>query len=197
MQHNIIMNCSFSYHNFFIIILLRIRRKQMCFFASIFRNIVFLIVTVIIERFNIHFSRNTWLVATWSFLLGCEPNFINTQLLYCWQLLPASIIPKIFSKCLTTREQRKLILTCFNLENILFSLALETGTINNYFTNTKKNMKSKLLNWKTFPNSIIAILLDGHHYHVMYPPNKVKSRIILNKLIFSLLVLNINFLIYR
>ena len=173
MQHNIIMNCSFSYQNFFIIILLGIRRKQMCFFASIFRNIVFLIVTVIIERFNIHFSRNTWLVATWSFLLGCEPNFINTQLLYCWQLLPASIIPKIFSKCLTTREQRKLILTCFNLENILFSLALETGTINNYFTNSKKNMKSKLLNWKTFPNSIIAILLDGHHYHVMLYFSKV------------------------
>ena len=64
MQHNVIMNCSFNYENFFII-LLGIRRKQMSFFASIFRNVVFLIVTVIIiERFNIHFSRITWLVAT-------------------------------------------------------------------------------------------------------------------------------------
>ena len=29
----------------------------------------------------------------------------------------------------------------FNLENILFSLALETITVNNYFTNTKKIWK--------------------------------------------------------
>ena len=29
------------------------------------------------------------------------------------------------------KEQRKLILTRFNLENILSSLALETGTMNN------------------------------------------------------------------
>ena len=45
------------------------------------------------------------------------------------QVLSSSIILKIFSKPLTPREQRKLVLTSFNLENILSSLTLETGTI--------------------------------------------------------------------
>ena len=45
------------------------------------------------------------------------------------QLLLSSIILKIFSKHLTPREQQKLVLTCFNLENILSNLALETETV--------------------------------------------------------------------
>ena len=47
------------------------------------------------------------------------------------QLPPSSIILKIFCKSLMPREQQKLILTSFNLENILSNLALETGTVNN------------------------------------------------------------------
>ena len=67
-------------------------------------------------------------------------NFSIIVLLHCFiaqiglkvsQLLPSSILLKIFSKPLTPREQRKLVLTRFNLENILSSLALETGTVNN------------------------------------------------------------------
>ena len=104
----------------------------MSFFLPIFRNIFFLIVIVIIsERFNIHFSRITWLVAIWSFLFCCVLNFINAPLIAdigskVSQLLPSSIIFKIFSKRLTPGEQWKLILTTrFNLENIFSSLALE------------------------------------------------------------------------
>ena len=41
-----------------------------------------------------------------------------------------SITFKVFSKCLTPKEQQKLVLICFNLENILSSLALETETVN-------------------------------------------------------------------
>ena len=75
MQHNIIMNCSFGYQKKNIIV--GIRRKQMSFSVPIFRNTVFLIVTVIItERFVA-----TW---SWSFLLSCTSNFINVPLLYCW-----------------------------------------------------------------------------------------------------------------
>ena len=83
-KHNTIMYCSFSYQEIYFIMLLGIKRKQISFFAHTFRNIFFLIVTVIItERFNIHFSRITWPV-TWSFLPGCTPIFINASLLYCW-----------------------------------------------------------------------------------------------------------------
>ena len=60
MQHDIFMNCSFSYQKKFIIVLLGIRSKQISFFVSIFRKIFFFIVTVIItERFNIYFSKIT------------------------------------------------------------------------------------------------------------------------------------------
>ena len=53
------------------------------------------------------------------------------------QLLNSSITFKIFSKCLTPREQQKLVLICFNLENILSSLALETESVNkNLIINT-------------------------------------------------------------
>ena len=91
MQHDIIMNCSFSYQIFFIIVLFGIRRKQIYFFAPIFRNIFFLIVTVIItERFSIHFSKITWLAAASSFLLGCSPNFVSAPLLHCWHWAKSS-----------------------------------------------------------------------------------------------------------
>ena len=119
------------------IILLGTRRKQISFFDPIFRNIFFVIVAVTItERFNNHFARITWLVATCLFLLGCVPKFINAPLLYCCslgqisQLLPSSIISKIVLKNLAPKLQRKLILTRFNSENILSSLVLETGTVN-------------------------------------------------------------------
>ena len=48
-----------------------------------------------------------------------------------FQLLPSSIILKMFPKPLRPREQRKLVLVFFNLENILSSLALQTGTVKN------------------------------------------------------------------
>ena len=60
-------------------------------------------------------------------------------------LPPSSIILKIFSKCLTPREQQKLILTRFNLENILSSLALETGTVNNNLIINSTTLQSLLL----------------------------------------------------
>ena len=82
------MNCPGRYQKrfFFIItISLQIGRKQISFFIPIFRNIFFLIVTVTItERFNIYFSKIMWLLAMWSFLLSCVPNFISVPLLYHW-----------------------------------------------------------------------------------------------------------------
>ena len=121
----------------------------MFFFVPIFRNIVFLVI--ITERF-ILFSKITWLVAAWSFLLSCVSNFINAPLLYClhWvKCFPiailSSIILKIFSKRLVPREQRKSILTRFNLENILSRLALETGTVNNNLIINSKSLQPLLL----------------------------------------------------
>ena len=46
------------------------------------------------------------------------------------QLLSSLKVFKIFSKRLTPREQRKLVLTHFSLENIFSSLALVTETVN-------------------------------------------------------------------
>ena len=98
MPDDIIMNSSFCNQIFFIT-LFRIRRKQMSLFLPIFRNIFFLIITVIItERFNIHFSKITWLAATWSFLVGCSPNFINAPLLYCWHWVKGFPTATIFHK---------------------------------------------------------------------------------------------------
>ena len=45
------------------------------------------------------------------------------------QLFPSSITLKIFSKRLTPGKQGKLILTCFNLDKIISSLALGTQTV--------------------------------------------------------------------
>ena len=113
---------------------------------------MFLIITVIItERFNIHFNRITWLLAAWSFLFVCMHKFINAPLLYYWnwskvsQLLPSSIILELFCKCLTTREWQKLTLAWFNLKNILPSLALETGTVNNNLIIYSTSLQTLLL----------------------------------------------------
>ena len=122
---------------FFIIILLGIRRKHSAYpLSETFFSSSSLSSSL---RFNTHLSRMTWLEATRrSFLLGCAPNFINTPLLYCWHWVksflkfPATFFHN-FQKIFQTldREQWKLILTHFNLENILSSFALETGTMDN------------------------------------------------------------------
>ena len=66
----------------------------------------------------------------WSFLFGSAPNVMLLMLyLFTSQLLPSTIILKIFSKRSTTREHEKLVLTRFDLENIISSLALETGAV--------------------------------------------------------------------
>ena len=96
MQHNISMNCSFSY------------QKKI--------NIIVLLHYFIVQ-------------------IGSKVS----------QLLHSSIILKIFSKPLTPRKQRKLVLTRFNFENILSSLALETGTVNNILIINSTSLESLLL----------------------------------------------------
>ena len=61
--------------------------------------------------------------------------FIAEIRLKAFQLLPSSIILELFSKRLKTTELRKLTLARFNFKNILSSLALETGTVNNNLIN--------------------------------------------------------------
>ena len=61
------------------------------------------------------------------------------------QLLPSSIILEIFSKHLSPREQQKVTLTRFNLENILSSLVLETETVNNSLVNNVTPLQPLLL----------------------------------------------------
>ena len=61
------------------------------------------------------------------------------------QLPHSYIILKIFSKCLTPREQQKLILARFNLENIISSFALKTGTVNNNLIITSMSLHPLLL----------------------------------------------------
>ena len=63
------------------------------------------------------------------------------------QLPPSSINLKIFYKRLTPREQKKLILTRFNLENILSSLALETGIVNNNLSDHYKYIAPTFTSW--------------------------------------------------
>ena len=145
MQHNIIMNCSFSYRKKFNYCFTRYQKKIFC--VPIVRNIFLLILTVIItKRFNIHFSRITWLVATRSFLLGCELNFVNAPLLYFgrWakSFLTATLFHNFQNIFQTLEwEQRKLVFTLFNLENVLSSLALENGTVNNNLINNSTSLK--------------------------------------------------------
>ena len=139
----------------FISILVGIRRKKISFFVTIyfFQMYFSLIITIIItEVRNIYFSRITWLVATWSFFslvvrltLSVLHFFIADIGLKDSQLLPSFIILEIFSKHLTPREQRKLVLTRFNLENILSSLAIETGAVNNNLVSNSMSLQPLLL----------------------------------------------------
>ena len=119
-QHNVIMNCSFSYHKN-IFFYCTWNQKKTNVRRSHFRNTIFLIVTVIItEKFNVHFRRIAWLVTTWSsssivrLTLSVLHFFIADVGSKFSELPPSSIILKIFSKRLITRQQRKLVLTCFN-----------------------------------------------------------------------------------
>ena len=112
------------------------RNQKKTFCVPIAKNIFLLILIVIItERFKIHFSEITWVVATWSFLLGCAPNSINVPFLYCWHWVTSFLTATPFHNFQNIfhtldKEQQKLILTRLNLKNINSSLALETGTMN-------------------------------------------------------------------
>ena len=135
MQHDSSWAVHLATKGFVLIILLGIRRKHSGYpLSEIF---FFLILTAIVtESFNIHFSRITWFETTPSFLLGYAPNFINVPLLYCWHWVKSFLAATLFHNFQNVfqtidREQRKLILTRFNLEKILSSLTLETLTMNN------------------------------------------------------------------
>ena len=112
------------------------RNQKKTFCVPIVRNIFLILTAIITEKFDIHFSRITWLEAARSFLLGCAANFINAPLLYCWHWVKSFLTATLFHNFQNIfqtldRKQQKWILTRFNLENILSSLALETGTMNN------------------------------------------------------------------
>ena len=115
-----------------------------------------------------YFTRNQiiyiwWLVATRSFLLGWAPNCINAPLLCCWNWIKsfptATLFLKIFFKRLTPKEQWKLVLTRFNLENVLSSLALETGTVNNNLINSPS--------LQPLPLGVIKILRHVISLHIL------------------------------
>ena len=145
-----------TYHELFIKLpriffyFIRNQKKTFCVQKKTFcvRNIFLLILTVIItERFNIHFSRITWLVAILYSLLDCAPNFINAPLLFLLTLgqkirncYPLQNIFQTFDM-----EHRKLLFSSFNLENILSSLALETGTMNNNLIINSKSLQLLVL----------------------------------------------------
>ena len=81
------------------------------------------------------------------------------------ELLPSSIILKIFSKHLTLREQWELVSTSFNLVNILSSLALETGTVNN-------NLIINSTSLQPLPLGAVKVL----HYVTMYAMYETPAR---------------------
>ena len=92
-----------------------------------------------------------WLVATGSYLLGCtcitlsilfDKVFIEifsnlSPLLYCWHWVKSFPTATLFHnsqnifQTFDTKGATEMILTCFNLEKIHSSLALETGTVSN------------------------------------------------------------------
>ena len=129
------MNWSLGYQRNLFYNFTRNQKKTFC--VPNVRNIFLLALNIIIiDRFNIHFCRITWLAATRSFLLSCTPKFINAPLLYCWHWVKSFLTATLFHNFqnifqMLDREQRKLLFTRLNLENILSSLALETGTMNN------------------------------------------------------------------
>ena len=79
--------------------------------------------TIFTQKVNLLFHN----VEIWPNLLK-ESCGVNTAVS---QLRPTSIILKIFSNHLIPKGQRKLLLTHFNLGNILSSLGLETATVSN------------------------------------------------------------------
>ena len=86
-----------------------------------------------------------------SFLLSCARNVINAPLLYCWHWVKSFLIATLFHNFWNIfqtldREQRKLILTRFNLESILSSLALETGTMNDNLIINSTSLQPLVLN---------------------------------------------------
>ena len=83
------------------------------------------------KTFYVPIVRNIFLL-----ILTAQPNFVNAPLLYCWHWVKSFLTATRFHNFhnifqTLDREQRKLILKRFSLENILSSLALETGTMNN------------------------------------------------------------------
>ena len=132
MQHELIMNCSFSYQRKWFILFFTESDKTFC--VPIVRNVFLLTLTVIItERFNIHSSRVTWLVATWFFLLCCEPNTINVPLLCCWHWVKSFWTATILHNCQNIFQN--IFQYFFGFNTFQFgkhsSLALETETVNN------------------------------------------------------------------
>ena len=63
------------------------------------------------------------------------------------ELVPSSIILKIFSKHLTPGEQEKLVLTCFNFENTISSLSLGTKIVNNNLIINSKSVSPTFTSW--------------------------------------------------
>ena len=119
---SVYLTWSWSVHSttiiFFLIISLGVRKKQIFFFVPIFRKIFFFMVTIIItERFNIHFSRITWLAAMWHFLPGCAPNFIDVSLLYYWnwyKSLPTAALLHNFQNISQAFDTKGAMKICFN-----------------------------------------------------------------------------------
>ena len=125
------------------------RNQKKTFVVPIDRN-MFLPIVIITERFNVHFRRITWFVATQFFLLACAPNFINAPLLYCWHWVKRFLTATLFHNFQNIfqtldRDQRKLVLIRFNLENILSNLALETRTDNNNLIINSTSLQPLLL----------------------------------------------------
>ena len=80
----LIMNCSFSYQRKFLLLFYSEWEENSLptHWQKYFSHTThFSYIVIITEKFNIHFSRITWLEATGSFLLDCAPNFINAPLL--------------------------------------------------------------------------------------------------------------------
>ena len=130
-----IMNCSFSYQKR--VLLLIIRRKQISFFYSIFRSFFFAIITIsITEDLTITLAELHVLQ-----LRGCfsQVVYLNLSMLHFFiavhidKSFPTATLfhnfQTIFQK-FDTKVATEIDLNMFNLESILSSLALETGTVN-------------------------------------------------------------------
>ena len=130
-KHDIFMNCSFSYQKILLFYLESEVNKYLSSppfsekFSSSLRDLTFTSAELRDFQLRGPFSSVTHL------MLSVLHFFITDFGSKVSQLPPISIILNIFNKCLTPREQRKLILTRFNCENIPSSLASETRAVNN------------------------------------------------------------------